>query len=133
MFDSAHDPRVFMSDNPRYQYYNFDFYSQKIFIQGGHFITIVYNIEGLEFDRHYFYENKSKEIIFLVKENDLPESLEYLESNRFQKMSVSELSFKSDLPFNRVERIYISKDLELQSIYIKQSDEKFLRRDVTNE
>jgi len=130
MLNSAHDPRVFMSNDPRYQYYNFTFYSQKIFIQGGNFITMVYNIEGLKFDRHLFYENKNKEIILLVKENDVAESLEYLESNRFQKLPISELSVKYDLPFVGVERIYVSKDLEIQSIYIRQSNGEFLRRDV---
>lgn len=126
-------PRVFMSDNPIYHYYNDCFSSQKIFIQGGNFITIVYKVEGLKFDRHYFYKNKINEMSLLVKEDDLPESLEYLESNRYQKVPISELSFKRDLPFERIERIYVSKDLEMQSIYIKQANGKFLRRDVINE
>lgn len=126
-------PRVFMSDSPRYQYYNTDFSVRKIFMQGGHFITMVYKIEGLKFDRYHFYENKNNGIFLYLKEDDLSKSLEYLESNRFHKTPVSELTFKCDLPFERVERIYISKDLEIQSIYIKQSNGKFLRRDVTNE
>jgi len=130
MVDSEELPQVSMSDGIQYQFYNINF-QKRLLLMRGHHITIVYNVEGLEFDRHMSFSNA--DMVLLVKYDNLSETIEYLASNGYTPL-ISELSFKYDLPFDRrVERIYINKDLEMQSIYIKQSNGSFLRKDVVNE